>query len=395
MASEPPAIFSPEFLADPFPTYAYLREHDPIHYIRAMNTWVLTRYEDVVAALKDRRLSSALRADEDAQSQIPNLLRFQSTAIAYADQPEHTRLRNFMHRSFSPAGVLALRDSIREIVQELLAAMEGKEEVDFIQDFSYPLPTAVIAELVGVPADERHLFSGWSRHIVDGFDVNATPEQQRQCNETFKVFGDYVLDLAHERRQRPRNDFLTKLTQPNEQGDQLTDEELAYNCLFLLIAGHETITSLLANGLVALLEHPEQLRQVQEDPSLLPAAVEEIARFARPLQMVPRMAREDMTLGGCNLKAGQPVAVLLASANHDPQVFTDPDEFDIRRTPNPHLAFGHGIHYCLGAPLARLESPIALEEFLRRFPQVQLAPKPLEHLVTLRNHTLTELPIRL
>ena len=393
-AAPPAALFSPEFLSNPFPTYAYLRQNDPVCFVPKMNAWIITRHEDAVAALKDRRFSSRLRAEPGDVGNIPLFCNFQENAIEFADHPDHTRLRGMMQRNFTPAIVNGLRDKITAIVCSLLDAMAGREQIDFIQDFAYPLPTTVIAELVGVPPSERHLFRTWSHGIIEGFDMRASPEQQTACNDIFRDFREYVLDLADQRRRQPREDLMSRLVEVKDREDgSLSDEELAYNCIFLLVAGHETSTSLLYNGLLALLQHPDQFNLLKSHPEWLPSAVEEMARDTRPLQMVPRILREDLTFAGKQLREGQTVMVFLASANHDPQVFANPETFDIQRNPNPHIAFGHGIHHCLGAPLARVEVPIAFREFMQRYPHIRLDDRPLERIVSLRNATLKSLPI--
>ena len=386
-------IFSPEFLTDPYPTYDYLRQRSPICFVEDMNGWAITGYREAVAILKDRRFGNSIRSNPAIHENIPLFSKFEENGLVHVDAPKHTRLRALLQKNFSPAAMKQLEEPIREIVLELLDKLSGATEIDYIRDFAYPLPTSVIAELVGVPASDRDLFRSWSRGIVEGFDINATPEMQIQCNNIFKDFRAYILKLADERRKQPKNDLVTHFVEAYD-GQLVSEEELINNCILLLTAGHETSVSILTNGILALLEHPEQMARLKKDPSLVGSAMEEMMRWARPLQMVMRVVKQDLEMDGHRFMRGQTVVVFLSAANRDPQVFEQPDRFDIGRTPNGHLGFGYGIHHCLGAPLARIEAPIALEEFLKRFPNVALTEKPLKFMVTLRNLTLKELPLR-
>ncbi|HUH95914.1 MAG TPA: cytochrome P450 [Anaerolineales bacterium] len=396
MAATYDPIFSPEFLSDPYPTYEYLREHSPICFLEDMNGWAITSHRDAVAILKDRRFGNAVQANPTVQKNIPLFTKFEEYGLVHIDPPAHTRLRAVLQKSFAPHVMQRLEGPIREIVIELLDRMSGRDEIDFIKDFAYAVPVSVIAELVGVPRSERQLFHNWSRGIVEGFDINATPEMQVQCNGIFQQFREYILRLADARRTCPQNDLITQFVQVHDQQDgRVSEEEMVNNCILLLTAGHETSASLLTNGILALLAHPDQFRRLKNDPGLISSAVEEMMRYARPLQMIMRAVREDVELNGHHFKHGQTVVVFLSAANRDPEVFPDPDRFDIGRTPSPHLGFGYGIHHCLGAPLARVEAPIALLEFITRFPDVSLTDQPLERLITLRNLTLRELPLRL
>ena len=396
MAATYDTIFSPEFLSDPYPTYDYLRQHSPICFLEDMNGWAITSHRDAIAILKDRRFGNSVQANPTVQKNIPLFTKFEEYGLVHIDPPAHTRLRAVLQKSFAPHVMKQLEGPIHEIVIELLDRMSGQDEIDFIKDFAYAVPVSVIAELVGVPRSERQLFHNWSRGIVEGFDINATPEMQIQCNGIFEQFREYILMLAEARRACPQNDLITHFVQVLDQEDgRVSEEEMVNNCILLLTAGHETSASLLTNGILALLAHPDQFTRLKNDPRLISNAIEEMMRYARPLQMIMRAVREDVEMNGHHFRQGQTVVVFLSAANRDPEVFRDPDRFDIGRTPNPHLGFGYGIHHCLGAPLARVEAPIALLEFITRFPDVSLTDKPLERLITLRNLTLRELPLRL
>lgn len=395
MAATYPAVFSPEFLTNPHPTYDYLRQHSPICFLEDMNGWAITSHRDAVMLLKDRRFGNAVPANPTIQRNIPLFTTFQENALVYVDQPTHTRLRTLLQRNFSPPAIKELEVTIHEIVSRLLDEIADKHEIDFISDFAYPLPTSMIGALVGIPPSERHLFRRWSRGIVEGFDINATPEMQILCNTVLEEFREYILMLAEQRRRQPQDDLITRFVRAHDGEKIISEEELINNCIILLTAGHETSTSLLTNGILALLQHPDQFARLKNDPSLISSAVEEMMRFARSLQMVLRIVKEDLEINGNHFKQGQTVVVFLSAANRDPEVFQEPNRFDIGRTPNPHLGFGYGIHHCLGAPLARAEVPIALLEFIKRYPNVSLTQKPLEHMITLRNLTLKELPLKI
>jgi cytochrome P450 len=391
------AVFSPEFLSDPYPTYDYLRQHSPICFLEDINGWAVTGHREAVAVLKDGRFGSSVQVGPTIQKNVPLFSKLQENSLVHVDRPRHTRLRTVLQKSFAPVVIKQLEGPIREIVIELLDIISDKNEreIDYIRDFAFPVPTSVIAQFVGVPPSERQLFRNWSRGITEGFDINATPEMQIATNTVFKEFREYILKLADERRRCPQNDLMTRFVQAQDKEGRISEEELINNCILLLTAGHETSASLLANGILTLLQHPDQMERLKNDPSLISSAIEEMMRYSRALQMVMRVAKEDFEMNGNRFKQGQTVVILLSAANRDPEVFHEPDRFDIGRTPNPHLGFGYGIHHCLGAPLARVEAPIALWEFIKRFPDVSLTGRPLEHMVTLRNLTLRELPLRI
>ncbi|HUI87212.1 MAG TPA: cytochrome P450 [Anaerolineales bacterium] len=397
MASSYHAIFSPEFLSDPYPTYNYLRAHSPICFLEDMNGWAVTGHREAVMVLKDKRFGSSVRVGPSIQENVPLFSKLQENSLVHVDQPRHTRLRGVLQRSFDPAIMRQLQGPIRTIVTGLLddIAARGGSEIEYIRDFAFPVPTSVIAQFVGVPPSERQLFRNWSRGITEGFDINATPEMQIAANTVFREFREYILKLAEERRRSPRDDLMTRFVEAQDEEGRISEEELVNNCILLLTAGHETSASLLTNGILTLLQHPDQMARLKDNPSLMSSAIEEMMRYSRSLQMVMRVVKEDFELDGQRFKQGQTVVLLLSAANRDPSVFPQPDRFDIGRTPNPHLGFGYGIHHCLGAPLARVEAPIALWEFITRFPDVSLTDQPLEYMVTLRNLTLKELPLRI
>jgi cytochrome P450 len=371
-----------EFFADPYATYARLREEDPVHWCEPWGQWVITRFEDVLAVNKDpQRFSSAgwekrFMAELPAEvRKLPNMQRHYGTKVlSMTDPPEHTRLRRLVVRSFTPRVLEALRPSIEELVQELLDAVAGRPVFDFIEDFAYPLPAIVIARLLGAPDDARHDFMRWSKDIVDFVGTGHADSARALRNETtLREFRAFLEPVIQERRAHPRDDLMSILASTGEDGDRLTDDELVSTCIVLLFAGHETTANLLGNGLLALLRHPEQLGRLREEPGLMPTAVEELLRYDSPVQRNRRIALVDVELGRATIRRGDPVMVFMGSANRDAAKFADPDTLDVGRAPNPHQAFGHGIHFCVGAALSRLEAPIALLALLERFPRLRPA----------------------
>jgi cytochrome P450 len=371
-----------EFFADPYATYARLRAEDPVHWCEPWGQWVITRFEDVLAVNKDpQRFSSAgwekrFMAELPAEvRKLPNMQRHYGTKVlSMTDPPEHTRLRRLVVRSFTPRVLEALRPSIEELVQELLDAVAGRPVFDFVEDFAYPLPAIVIARLLGAPDDARHDFMRWSKDIVDFVGTGHADSARALRNETtLREFRAFLEPVIQERRAHPRDDLMSILASTGEDGDRLTDDELVSTCIVLLFAGHETTANLLGNGLLALLRHPEQLGRLREEPGLMPTAVEELLRYDSPVQRNRRIALVDVELGRTTIRRGDPVMVFMGSANRDAAKFADPDTLDVGRAPNPHQAFGHGIHFCVGAALSRLEAPIALLALLERFPRLRPA----------------------
>jgi len=372
--------FTPETHANPYPRYHQLREQDPVHWSELMEAWVLTRYDDVVAVLKDARFSADRRrarnrfAQQAAQMQQEVGPLGQATTMLSADPPQHTRLRGLVSKAFTPRAVEALRPRIQEIVDELLDAVDGSGQFDVIQDLAYPLPVIVIAEMLGVPPEERARFKRWSGDVVATLGGPfASPETFERSRTSAQELAEYFRGVIAERRREPRDDLLSALLAAEEQGQVLSEEELLATCILLLIAGNETTTNLIGNGMLALLRHPGQLEKLRSDPSLTESAVEEFLRYDGPVQATGRVALEDVEVGEQVIQGGQVAFTLLGAANRDPTRFPNPDRLDLARDDNQHVAFGYGIHYCLGAPLARVEAQAAFPTLLRRFPKLELA----------------------
>lgn len=359
---------TPGFLADPYPAYRRLREEDPVHWSEPMKGWVLTTYEHVALALSDPRFSAANR---------PPMRRYgRPTTMVSADPPEHTRLRRLVSMAFTPRAIEGMRPRIQQVVDGLLDAVAGGS-MDVVRHVAYPLPVVVIAEMLGVPAEDRARFKRWASEGLSGIVGRfASPEQRERASRSGRELDAYFRETIARRRHDPGEDLISRLIAARDEGQALSDEEVFDNCTLLITAGHETTTGLIAGGLLALLRRPDQLARLHDDPSLLPTAVEELLRFEPPVQAVTRRAREDVDLDGRVVEAGQVVYAVIGAANRDSRRFEAPDELDVGRRDNPHLDFGDGIHFCLGAPLARAEAQIAIGSLLRRFPALRLAGEP-------------------
>ena len=375
------ALSSESFFADPYSTYARLREEDPVHWCEPWGQWVVTRFDDVLAVNKDPKHFSSAGWEKKFITQLPPELQqlphmqrhYGTKVLSMTDPPEHTRLRRLVVRSFTPRVLEALRPAIEQLVDDLLREAEGRESMDAIAQFAYPLPAIVIGKLLGAPEDGREQFMRWSKTIVDFVGTGHADEARALANEqTLEEFRAFLEPIIRDRRAHPQDDLISILASSDE-GERLTDDEIVSTCIVLLFAGHETTANLIGNGLLALLRHPEQLALLRAEPERMPAAVEELLRYDSPVQRNRRLAMQDMTFGGKEIRQGDSVLVFMGSANRDSARFQDPDALDITRAPNPQMAFGHGIHFCAGAALTRLEAPIALRALLDRFPNVRLA----------------------
>ncbi len=382
----------PEFIANPYPTYHQLRAEDPVHRSVA-GFWVLTRYDDIVAVLRDdsRFGKGAIGAQMAAREGDTAGL-----SMLVMDPPDHTRLRGLVNKAFTPRVVETLRPRIQQIVDDLLARVGEVHEMDLIADFAYPLPITVICEMLGVPAEDRETFKQWGLDIARSLDAIMLPPDSALAQRGVsarRALGDYFRQLIAARRSSPRNDLLSSLIAAEEAGDTLSESELLATCILLLIAGHETTVNLIGNGTLALLHHPEERRRLHDDPSLIHSAVEELLRYDGPVQRMTRIANEDVTIGDTTIRKSEMVMTFIGAADRDPAHFPEPDRLDIARPDNRHIAFGWGIHFCLGAPLARVEGQIAINTLVRRLPSLALATdKPeFRESVTLRG--LKRLPV--
>lgn len=375
-------LADPTLIDDPYPTYRRLREEAPVFWSERMNGWVVTRYDDVLRTFSDPqhfrnggRFEPVFDAlPSEVHAEFAPMRRHFMHGIIGADPPDHTRMRALVQKAFTPRALEAMRAPVQTIVDELLAACAGRDEIDVVRDLANPLPVLVIARMMGVPPEMGPQFKRWSDEVMRFQSAGrASLDEMRISHRALFEFRAALEELFAQRRADPRDDIVTALVQAEEAGDRLSQEELLATCVTLLVAGHETTTNLIANGLLALLRHPEQMAALRKDPGLMGTAVEEMLRYDTSLQRNRRIVGEDIELGGMPLRTGQFVMQVIGAANRDPAVFAEPDRFDITRSPNPHIAFGRGIHFCLGAPLARIEAPIALAALLERFPRMHLA----------------------
>jgi cytochrome P450 PksS len=378
----PVNITSPDFKANPYPFYARLRAEAPVHRVTlpdGQTAWLVTRYDDVVAVLKDERFAkdrtNALsKAQLARQPWMPAFFRPLTRNMLDLDAPDHTRLRGLVHKAFTPRLVEQMRDRIQALTDDLLDQVARRGRMDLIRDYAQPVPTTIIAEMLGVPVTDRHRFQRWSNTLVT---LGGSRWGVLLSIPSVWMFLRYIRQLIQARRAQPRDDLISALIQAEEAGQQLSEDELVAMVVLLLIAGHETTVNLIGNGTLALLQHPEQWEQLRNDPALIRSAVEELLRFASPVETATeRYAREAVTIAGVTIPRGELVFAVIASANRDERQFADPDKLDITREPNKHLAFGLGAHYCLGAALARMEGQIAISTLRRRAPGLRLAVEP-------------------
>lgn len=396
--AQPDALLTdPHFFEDPYPAYRTLREGAPIFWSEAWGGWVLTRYADVEAVLRNPRLFSSAGRVHYLLDQLPADVRAEAVllsahyrhGIAHSDPPAHTRLRALLTPWFTPRLLESLRPRIRTLAAQLVEEAAAQPQPDLMRDLAYPLPAIVILELLGAPAADTHLFRRWAVEINLLFagGGRTTAEAMRTATAGLHEMRAYVGALIDERRRRPSDDLIGHLVHAGQEGDRLSDAELVSTVVTLFVAGHETTTHLLGNGLIALLRAPDQLALLRSRPELMAPAVEELLRYDAPVQRSWRIALEETEIHGQKIRRGQMLLVLIGAANHDPAVFADADRLLVERRDNRHLGFGMGIHFCLGAPLARIEVPEALHAVMRTFPHLELiedSPLQWRHDVALR-----------
>ncbi len=357
---------------DPYPTYARLRSRSPVHRSRVLDAWVFTRYADVEAILRDYRRFSSVPSTVQSKRQGSYRPPRADWTMLFLDPPEHTRLRGLVNQAFTPRAVAALEPHIRAIMEQLLDDIDDPAGFDLMAAVANPLPVIVIAEMLGVPPEDRAQFKHWSDERARILEPIVTPEERKRAVAAGESFDAYFMPIIRARRREPREDIVSALAQAKEEGDSLTEREMLVMLRLLLIAGNETTTNLIGNGMLALLQHPEQLAMLQEDPSRIPAAVEELLRFDSPVQLDLRGVLEDCVVNGSRLRRGDAVLLAIGAANRDPDVFDEPERLDVQRSKGSNISFGRGVHHCIGAPLARLEGRIALEVLLKRFSSMRL-----------------------
>ncbi|KZE80107.1 cytochrome P450 [Paenibacillus elgii] len=371
-------LSTPEERFNPFKWYRKMREEAPVRWDEERRTWDVFGYEEVKTVL-DRKEVFSSRVFRDGKSLFEN-------GLLNLDPPKHTQMRDIVNKAFTPKAMKDWEPRIQAITNELLDAVEGKQEIDLVEQLSYPLPVLVIAEMLGVPAKDQRKFKDWSDQAVAGPANNSEEAKSEQLQKQQQVVGElyaYFKEIIELKKKEPADDIISVLLQASVNGESLTEEEIVGFCILLLVAGNETTTNLITNAIYTFLEYPEVYRQIKNEPDeLLPAAIEEVLRFRSPVQASFRFVQEDVVLGGKELRAGEYVIAWMGAANRDEKQFQDAEQFVVPRKPNLHMAFGRGIHFCLGAPLARMEAEIVLKEWIRRYPDFRLSAdftlKPLE-----------------
>jgi cytochrome P450 len=373
----------PEALRNPYPMYKALREEAPVSWNELFEAWIFTRYADVDAILMDQRFSvdrskAQTRFSEMIKQQQEEFGPFsQAPTMLTSDPPEHTRLRRLVSKAFTPRAVENLRPRIREIIDTLLDSVSDRSEFDLVEEIAYPLPVIVIAEMLGVPPEDRADFKRWSDDVVATLGGPFTPQDVIQkARKSIEEFVEYLAEQIAERRTNPRDDLISGLIAAEDGGQVLSEQEIYSTTILLLIAGNETTTNLIGNAMQSLLENPDQMELLRNEPSLIPSAIEELLRYNGPVQATARVATTDIEVGGVTVKGGQMAMAVLGAANHDPAKYPDPEKLDLRRNPTDHMGFGDGIHFCIGAPLARAEAQIAFEELLKRYAVIEAAGEP-------------------
>lgn len=392
----------PAIMANPYPAFRRLRDEDPVHWSDVLRGWVLTRYRDVRAALMDPRLSADRitpfmdSQPPQRQNELGGLARMLTRWAVFVDPPTHTRLRGLMNKAFTTRAIEALEPRIAAIIDGLLDRVVARGRMDVIADFAYPLPATVIAGMLGVPEADILRFKDWSDDLAAFVGTaQATSDKYGRAARGIAEMDGYFRAIIRARRsQPPQGDVIGRLVAAEEEGRVLSEDELVATAILVLFAGHETTTNLIGNGLIALLRHPDQIARLRAEPALGESTIEELLRYDGPTQIVTRVAREDYELSGKRIKRGERLFLALNAANRDPETFVEPDRFDIARSPNPHLAFGYGPHFCIGAPLARLEAQIAFARLFSRLDRIELASDAIEWSDNLVLRGVKALPVR-
>lgn len=383
---------SPEVIENPYPYYAYLREHAPVYWIEPLQGWALSRYADVDFALRNPQIflssefTNQTLGDLNPTPEIPWILDI--------NPPDHTRLRKLANKGFLPRLIRALEPRVQEITQQLISALKSQTEGDLVTTLSGPLPTTVIAEMLGVEADRLNEFKRWSDDVVLGTSRPTDEAIRTRVRQSGAALRSYFERLIERRRTDPGEDVITALVRAEEERDILSAAEILGLAVLLLLAGNETTTNLIGNAVRNLLSHPAELAKVRADRTLVPSLVEEVLRYESPVQLLPRVTACEVALEGGTIPAGATVFLLLASANRDDRTFPNPDRFDVTRNPQDHVAFGYGIHYCLGAPLARLEGRLALDSLLFDCPPFTCTREHLPQIASIIVRGVQTLPLR-
>jgi cytochrome P450 len=395
------ALFSEGFQQNPYPAYERFLEEGPIHYLDWGNgMWAAFGYAECTSILKDPRLSVKrtgaflLALPEEQRPEFTELAHLLSLWMLFIDAPAHSRLRKLMNKGFSPVAVESLRQQIEAIVDRMLEPLRHASEAELMHEIAHPLPVRVIAEMLGIPDTMQDQLVQWSDAIATFFgSPHRTLEKIRSAHQAVIALTEYFRDVVARRRQQKGNDLISLLLKIEEDGEVLTEEELYAQCVMLLFGGHETTRNLIGNGMYTLLRHPEELSKLRERPEMIRTAVEELLRYESPVQNTARIAKEEVEICNVRLSQGEVIAVMLGSANRDPQQFKDPSRLDLSRLNNAHLAFGAGPHFCIGNQLARLEAQVAILKMTQEFPRMRLTGKPAEWAPNFSLRGLRDLPV--
>lgn len=387
---------------NPFPIYAYLQDNDPVHWSKSLKSWVITRYDDVrqatmAPAMSSDRLQPFYEALKDERRDIlSGVMRYLNLWLVFRAPPEHTRVRKLLNSVFTPALIASMQEDIAATVEYLFARLKTDQPVDFMREVSVLLPAYVILDMLSVPRDDFGNIKKWSDDLrLFIGSAQSEPDKYTRAREGADRMSEYFRELIIQRRERPGSDVVSKMIAASVDGGGLTEDELIATCMLVLFGGHETTTSLLGNAVKALLDNPSQLQKLREEPQLIESAVEEFLRYDGPVNSIARVVANEHEVGGRILRKGDRVFIMINAANRDPRRFDSPHELDLARSPNRHLTFGQGLHFCLGAPLARLEARICLSLLVQRYPDMRLAPGAIRWMDALVMRGLTSLPLYL
>ncbi len=400
----PKVLFTPEFVQDPYPTYRKLLEEGPLHYVEVSGgmwaVWAVFGYADCFAATRDARLSVKrtgrllLTLPQEQQTEFQELVRMMGMWMIFMDAPEHTRLRKLMNKGFSPAVVESLRPKIEAVVDRMLEPLGRRSEADLMAAVANPMPVHVIARMLGVPETMYAHFMEWSEAIANFMgNPDRTAKHARVAQEAVLALTDFFRQAVAERRRSKGDDLISLLIDIEADGEALSEQELYAQCLMLLFAGHETTRNLVGNGMWALLQNPQQTRELRENPEIIRTAVEELLRFESPIQYTARIVKDEAEICGTRLRRGQTILCMLGAANRDAQQFKEPDQLNLKRANNQHLAFGAGAHFCVGNQLARLEGQAAILRMVERFPEMRLKKQRLDWAPNFGFRGLKTLPV--
>ncbi|WP_342431584.1 cytochrome P450 [Neobacillus sp. FSL H8-0543] len=392
-------LLAPEVVKDPFPYFNTLRSETPIYFNEKWNGWILTRYEDVNSALLNPNLTSqrimpSKSASNELKLDMASTYEILSKWMVFNDPPNHTRLRMLVSKAFTPKTVEKMRPFMFEITDYLLDKVEESKKMDVIRDYAFMLPILVISKMLGLPDKDRDQLKRWSDDLLMlVFGAVKDSDRHERGQKGMRQLAEYLADQVEDRIKHPKDDLISSLVEAKENGDVLNKDEIIATLTLLVFGGHETTTNLITNSVFSLLKNPDQLERLKSDPSLINVAVEELNRFDGPGKSIMRVAKEDFEIKGNQIKKGQRVMLVTLAANRDPEIFPDPDKLDITRETNRHLGFGKGIHYCLGAPLARLEATISINQLFKRFPTLRLESDNQEWHPILISRALKSLPV--